>query len=60
MTAESLKDWRQRMSFSLIRASEALGCSKTSLIKWERDGGAPRYIALACSAISHGLPPMGG
>jgi transcriptional regulator with XRE-family HTH domain len=59
MTGAELKAWRERHKMSLREASEALGCSKTSLMKWEATGGVPRYVALACTAISMGDRPMG-
>lgn len=36
--------------------SRQLGCGVNQVKIW-RENGAPRHIALACSAISHGLPP---
>jgi hypothetical protein len=44
-------------------AAEALGCTRDMLRHMldpdgpYRDKGLPRYIALACAAISFGLPP---
>lgn len=52
MTSEDLKAWRKRLKLSLKQAAEELGCSKTTIIKYERDGEIPRYFALACMAIA--------
>jgi len=60
MKPETLKRWREHHRLSLLNASLALGCSKTSLVKWEKGGaGAPKYIGLACAAYSQGLRPWG-
>lgn len=59
MMPASLKAWRDRHKLSRHAAAEQLGCSERSIRNWE--GGVhmiPRYIALACAAVSHGLPPM--
>lgn len=59
MTPASLKAWRARHKLSRRAAAEQLGCGERSIRNWE--GGVnpiPRYIALACAAISNGLPPM--
>lgn len=58
MSANSLKQWRKRLGLSLNGAAQALGCSKTSIIAWERGQRIPHYIALACAAIAQGLPPV--
>jgi transcriptional regulator with XRE-family HTH domain len=58
MTPETMKEWRKRLNLSLDKASVVLGCSKNTLIAYERRGNIPRYIALACAAIAFGLPPM--
>lgn len=50
--------WRDRVGLSQQKLAEALGCSKTSVVKWERAKRAPRYIALACAAWAYGLKPV--
>jgi hypothetical protein len=35
--------------------AELLGCSRVAVRSWSTNG-APKYVALACSAILHGLP----
>lgn len=59
MTSEDLKQWRSRHQFSLDTASVKLGCSKTTLVAYERGQKIPRYIGLACAAISFGLSAIG-
>lgn len=61
MKAEEFKAWRERMGLKKIEAAEALGISRNMPQRYE-DGLAPipRYIALACAAVAHGLPPIGG
>jgi hypothetical protein len=46
---------------SNVAAAKALGCGVNTVTNYLKPGWKiPRYIALACAAISHGLPPMGG
>jgi len=60
MNDKELKEWRLRMGLSKSSASIALGMSRTTFTYYEMgDRNIPKYIALACSAIAHGLPPMG-
>lgn len=59
MTGSEFRAWRARLGLSLAGASLALGCSKTTLVGYEKGGRIPRYIALACSALAFGLPPVG-
>jgi len=66
MSPASFRAWRKRLGYSQQRAAEALGISKSSVELYERgsrrDDGRPveipMTVALACSAVSHGLPPM--
>jgi len=65
MTNVDFKGWRKRMGMSQVEAAEALGLSRETVVQYEagrrRDTGAevkiPRTVALACSALAHGLPP---
>jgi DNA-binding transcriptional regulator YiaG len=59
MTGEELKSWRGRMKLSAEAAARELGCSKTSVLAWEKRQKVPRYIALACAAYAAGAPPIG-
>lgn len=48
------------MKLSQKAACKVLGCSNASIVRWEHGlSSIPRYVALACAAISHGLPPIG-
>lgn len=60
MTGASLKAWRQRHKYNQTAAAQLLGCSRTSIKNWELapERELPRYVALACAAISYGLEPM--
>lgn len=60
MKPADLKSWRARQNLSQERAAEVLGCAKASIARWEKGQRIPRYIALACAAIAHGIPPIGG
>jgi plasmid maintenance system antidote protein VapI len=59
MTGASLEAFRVRMKWSKSELSAALGCDRKTLNR-QLDGRSPipRYIALACSSLAHGLPPM--
>lgn len=60
MNGETFKAWRKRHKFSQTAAAATLGCSRTSIKNWESapERELPRYVALACAAISYGLEPM--
>lgn len=59
MTGESLTAWRERLHLSKVEAASLLGCSRNALAGWEAGRyPVPEYIALACAAIAHGLPPI--
>jgi len=68
MTPAQFAAWRERLHLSKRAAAEALGVHPETIANYEsgqrRDTGKrveiPRAIALACSAIAHGLPPYGG
>lgn len=56
MTAEDFNAWLELQGLSGREAARRLGVSNDTITRYKR-GGAPLYIALACSAICHGLPP---
>lgn len=59
MTADSLKEWRIREDLSMPGAAASIGCSLASIKVWEKGlRPIPRYIPLACAAISAKLEPM--
>lgn len=60
VTGDELIAWRKRLKFNRKQAAEQLGCTRHSIQDWET-GARPirRYIALACAALSHGIPPLG-
>ena len=54
------KGWREAMGYSIREAAKALGCSRAAWTGWEQGRHpAPRYIALAASALASGLGPCG-
>lgn len=60
MTPEEFTAWRQRLGYTKTEAAAALGLSPNMPRYYERgDTEIPRYIALACAAVSYGLQPMG-
>lgn len=67
MTADQFRSWRKGLGLTQAAAAAALGVSKSSVELYEagkrRDDGRlveiPRHIALACAAITAGLPPWG-
>lgn len=60
MTGEGLKRWRKRMRLKVSEAAEALGVSVDTYARYERKPEVDRCVALACAAISFGLPPAIG
>lgn len=60
MTGEQLKAWRLRMRLRVNEAAEALGISPDTYGRLERRDAVDKRTALACAAISHGLPPAKG
>ena len=59
MTASTFASWRARLRLNKSKAALALGCSRNAVIGYETGSNRiPRYIALACAAIAHGLPPI--
>jgi len=60
MTPASFLAWRIRLygPRGVKAAADALGCSRTSIRAWETGAHKiPRYIALACAALSWELRP---
>ncbi|MFA4974571.1 MAG: helix-turn-helix transcriptional regulator [bacterium] len=51
--------WRCGRKITKLEASRLLGISHNTVAAYEAGAEVPLYIALACSAISHGIPPMG-
>lgn len=60
MTGAQLKAWRLRMRLKIGEAAEALGVSTDTYSRLERRSEVDKRTALACAAISHGLPPAKG
>lgn len=60
MTGSELKAWRLRMKLKVGEAAERLGVSPDTYGRWERKADVGRLVALACAAISYGLPPARG
>lgn len=60
MTAAEFIAWRERLGLNQAKAAEALGTGPNQPRAYERGQPIPKYIALACAAIAHGLPPIGG
>lgn len=59
VTPTTLTAWMQRLGFNKVQAAKALGISRSAL-----DGylsgkyPIPKLVALACAALSYGLPEM--
>lgn len=51
--------WRAGRKLNKKDACELLGINYRSLVRYEAGEKVPRTVALACAAVSYGLPPMG-
>lgn len=60
MTGAELKSWRLRMRLKVGEAATALGVSPDTYGRLERKPLIDQRTALACAAISQGLPPAKG
>jgi len=59
VSAKSLIAWRERHGFNKVEACKQLGIARGSLDAYESGlRPIPLTVALACQAISNGLPPM--
>jgi transcriptional regulator with XRE-family HTH domain len=60
LTPAGLEAFRERMGLTKSTLSAALGCDRKTLNRYlsGETKPIPRYIALACSSLAHGLPPM--
>ncbi|RYF29915.1 MAG: hypothetical protein EOO23_06335 [Comamonadaceae bacterium] len=56
MTAEDFCAWLEKEKLNDSAAARALDLSRNTIVKYKAEG-APLHIALACAAISFGLPP---
>ena len=60
MTSTDLTAWRARFKLTKNAAAAELGLNIRTYRNYETGTGTiPRYIALACSAVAHNLPPYG-
>lgn len=60
MTADELKQWRERLHLSQAAAADLIGCSRRAYQNYEAGKSAiPKSIALAVSAVLFNLPPYG-
>ncbi len=68
MTPRDFRTWRRKLGLTQDQAAELLGMGRSAVSQYDtgkRRSPAeiievlPRYIALACAAISHGLAPYG-
>ena len=61
MTANDLAAWRRLLKLTKNAAAAELGLNIRTFRKYENgETTIPRYVALACSAVAHNLPPYGG
>ena len=47
---KDFKDWQKRMGWTNVKTAQELNVSRTSVIKWKREG-APYTIRLACETL---------
>lgn len=59
MTADGLRNFRKRLGLAQTALAAALGVSERALGRYELNyQPIPKTVALACSALAFGLPPM--
>ena len=59
LTADGFRQWRLRQKLSRKQAASALGVAWVTVQRYEEGKKViPKTVALACSAVSFGLPPM--
>lgn len=54
MTADAFEDWRKAMKISGAEAARLLGVTANTITRYKTEG-APKAVALACSALYHRL-----
>ncbi len=60
MTSRQLIKFRRERKWSQQRMADELGCSRGGIRRWEMSiSHIPKYIALACSAITMHIEPFG-
>lgn len=68
MTPRDFRRWRRKLGLTQAQAAEKLGMGRSAIEQYDTGKRRapveiierlPRYIALACAAISHGLAPYG-
>ena len=60
MTPADFIAWRERLHLNRVEAAAMLGMSRNTVTAYEQGRTAiPLYVALACTAIAQGWPPMG-
>ena len=59
MTSTEFREWRERLGLNRVEAATALGMGRNQPQRYEDGQEIPLYIALACAALAHGLPPIG-
>ena len=60
MTGDELKAWRKRMKLKVKDAAEYFGMTPDAYGRMEKRADVGKRTALACAAISHGLPEARG
>jgi len=60
MTPAEFRAWRNRLGWGKAEAADHLGMGRNTAARYEAGENAiPRYVALACAALAHGIPPIG-
>jgi transcriptional regulator with XRE-family HTH domain len=59
MDAPAFIAWRKHLHLTVKAAAQALGCSSTTIDRYEDGRRIPRSIALACAAIEARTEPIG-
>lgn len=59
MTSADLRAWQAQMGHTYDSAAKALGVSRATYARYLQSNEIPKYIGLACSALSANLTESG-
>ena len=55
MTSDDLRAWQAKIGYTYNSAADALGVSRATYARYLQSSNIPKYIGLACAALSENL-----